>query len=72
MRRESDNVHSSDEGSSYDSLNHSDGEVYLCEYEKERLQNIKENQEMLKILGTSYNTLLGTAFNTLSSPQVYP
>ena len=59
---------SSDEGSSYDS----DGEVYLCEYEKERLQNIKENQEMLKILGTSYNTLLGTAFNTLSSPQVYP
>ena len=27
------------------------GEQYICDYERERLKNIKENQEMLKMLG---------------------
>ena len=29
----------------------SGGEEFLCDYEKQRLENIKENQEMLKMLG---------------------
>lgn len=27
-------------------------EEFVCDYEKERLQNIKQNQEILKFLGT--------------------
>ncbi len=28
-----------------------DEEEFLCDYEKQRLENIKENQHMLKMLG---------------------
>lgn len=33
----------------------SNGEELLCNYEKERLENIKHNEKMLKILGEFYH-----------------
>ena len=33
----------------------SEGEEFLCDYEKERLKNIKKNQEVLRVLGNLTN-----------------
>ena len=45
----------------YTSSSECSEEEYLCEYEKERLKCIKENQEMLKFLGIGLGPGSGVA-----------